>query len=129
VGWKFPLAALGSAAILTAGYTAVASTLLGPLRFDPNLTRLRDLAWLFAGVVAGALAIATVYVGVHVVQGQYGTRICPTMCCGMWIGDVNGIMVLAPLLLTLRDWRPRAAWRLPRPEAWLQAASLALALW
>ena len=50
-------AALGSAAILTAGYTAVASTLLGPLRFDPNLTRLRDLAWLFAGVVVGAARV------------------------------------------------------------------------
>jgi len=128
-GLEAPLAALGSAAILTAGYSAIASTLLGPLRFDPNLARLRDLAWLFAGVVMGAFAIATIYVGVHVLQGQVWGEDMPDHVLRMWIGDVNGILVLAPLLLTLRDWPPLTAWRPPRPEVWLQAASLALALW
>jgi signal transduction histidine kinase len=128
-GLEAPLATLGSAAILTAGYTAIAWSLLGPLQFDPNLTRLRDLAWLFAGVVMGALAIATIYVGAHVLQGQVWGEDLPDHVLRMWIGDVNGIMVLAPLLLTLRDWPPRAAWRLPCVEVWFQAASLALALW
>jgi two-component system, LuxR family, sensor kinase FixL len=128
-GLEAPLAALGSAAILTAGYSVVAATLLGPLRFDPNLTRLRDLAWLFAGVVTGALAIAAIYVGIHVVQGKVWGEDLPDHVLRMWIGDVNGIMVLAPLLLTLRNWRPHAAWRLPHMEVWLQAGSLALALW
>jgi len=128
-GLEAPLAALGSAAILTAGYTAVAATLLRALRIDPDLTRLRDLAWLFAGVVMGALAIAAVYVGVHVLQGQIWREDLPDHVLRMWIGDVNGIMVLAPLLLTLRDWPPRPQWRIPPLETWLQAGSLALALW
>ena len=128
-GLETPLTAFSSAAILTVGYTAIASALLGPLRLDPNLARLRDLAWLFAGVVMGALAIAAVYVGVHILQGQVWREDLPDHVLRMWIGDVNGILVLAPLLLTLRDWPPRATWRLPHPEVWLQAGSLILALW
>jgi signal transduction histidine kinase len=93
---------------------------------DPMLQRLRDLAWLFAGVVMGALAIAAIYVGVHIAQGQVWREDLPDHVLRMWIGDVNGILVLAPLLLT---WRGLPAWRWPRPEVWLQAASLGLALW
>lgn len=128
-GLEVPLAALGSATTLTAGYTGIAYILLGRVRFDPNIERLRDLAWLFGSVVMGALAIACIYVGVHVVQGKVWGEDVADHVLRMWIGDVNGIMVLAPLLLTLSNWRFRTLWRPPSLEALIQAGSLALALW
>ena len=117
------------AAILAAGYTAMAAFLLRVARFDPNLRTLRDLVVFGITAAVGAMGVAACYVGAHVVAGAFSWEQFPEYALHDWVGEVIGIMILTPALLihgpafaNMRRWSVNG-------EAMLQAASIVVALW
>lgn len=122
---------LASAMALSAGYAGAAWLLAGPLRFNPNLERRRDLIMLVAVAVAAALVVGMLYVAAHAAGGMIGSGEFGLAVLRFWIGDAIGILVVAPLLLV---WVRADAWRGFRracfsAESWAQAAAVALTLW
>jgi signal transduction histidine kinase len=122
-------AAVVSSAVLAAGYAGMAWVLRGPLRVDPRLASLRDVAWFVVAVAALTLVVAIGYVAVYVAAG----RIAPADIVGsalqFWVGDTLGILVTTPVLLFLLGPRegppgPRWSW-----EAVLQALAVIGSLW
>lgn len=117
-----------SSLLLTACYTGAAALLLGPLRFDTKFSSLRDLSWLLAVAPGGALLAALAYVSIYTAAGLVPTQEFMANILRFWVGDVIGIMVAAPLILSLarRQAGSRAA---GTREIAAQAASIALTLW
>lgn len=123
-----PLYLLVAAALVTAGYTAIAA-ILRRLRFDPGFSRLRDLFWLAMVTVPAALVIALLYVGLFEIVGVVRDEEFVASVLRFWIGDTIGIMVTVPLLLVHGPRVARRAWARPTREMALQAFGIALALW
>ncbi len=113
-----PLAAAGMALGNTVA-PLLAVTLLQRVGFDPQFKRIRDAISL---VVLGALASMTVSASIGTaVLGWSGaipsSQIAETWTV-WWTGDAIGVLVFAPLLLSLRaDIRPLLSTRLRRLEA------------
>ena len=109
-----------------AAYTAIAWLLIRPLRFDPKVESVRDMALLAGAALLGAAMVAALVVGVYVALGALPANRYGEASLRYWVGDAIGIAVTAPLLLRLR--RPT------RPlvgiaEMIAQAATLAACLW
>jgi signal transduction histidine kinase len=67
----------------------------------------RDVARFIAVAVVGTLVAAVLYVGGYVTDGTLEAAEAPRVLAHLWIGDLLGLAVLAPLLLLLAQ----GAWR------------------
>lgn len=118
-----------SAALLTLVYTAVAALLLRVVRMDLAFCSLRDLLWLTLVVVLGSLLAAASYVTVYMSAGAILPESWLSDMVRFWLGDLIGILVLAPFMLVLLADRPALAWFRPDLERVIQTASIVAALW
>jgi len=106
----------------------VAALLVGPLKFGPDFTRLRDAVVFTVTIVLATGAIAVAYVtlsaGSGLVQGdEFGYSVAQ-----FWIGDLIGIIVTTPLLLVLSRPGALASLRVSR-ETVGQGIAVLAALW
>ena len=124
------LITVASAALLAAGYAAIAWTLKRLVR-DPGLHGARDLTVFSTVVLAGTGAIGFAFVGFLSATGVLPGVSFLDGALHFWVGDAVGILVTAPLLLAAADdTRRHALLALARrAEVWLQAAVLGLVLW
>jgi len=127
---QVPAAVLTSLA-LSLGFAATARWLLGPRGPRLPISARGDLYRLFAGVAAGMLLTGALYIGTLVANGAAGFADVPAALLKFWIGDVVGIVVTLPLILTLADPRQRANLRRAARDrvALVQLAVLGTILW
>jgi C4-dicarboxylate-specific signal transduction histidine kinase len=121
--WSFEIA---SSVLVGAIYSLAALVLMRPsLRFEPALTSMRDLLLLMLVAAASAACVAVGYVGLTVLAGLFPVSDFAAAALRNWIGDVIGIIVVAPFSLLVLT-RPRLL-KLST-ETVLQLAAIALAL-
>jgi two-component system, LuxR family, sensor kinase FixL len=119
-------AALASAAAIGAGYAAASLFLLRPaLRFDAELRSLRDLVLLMLVAVLSAGLVASSYVAIMIAAGLLPVADLPTAALHYWVGDVIGVVVVAPFTLIALTRRTMPGFAL---EAVLQIGAVAAAL-
>jgi PAS domain S-box-containing protein len=126
--WALPLVA----ALIAGGYAAAADLLRRKVRVSPALDRRNDLVALLGGALAAASAIAPAVIAVFCAAGLLAWREFAELALRFWVGDVLGIVVLAPfLLLTFAEGRRWHA--LARHETaieyGLQLAAIGAGLW
>lgn len=83
-----------------------------------------------AGVVVASLMVSGGYVALFTVSGVLPDELAIESIAQYWVGDVNGILMLTPLMLAAADWRQ--GWRSVRArwtEVLAQAALVALFVW
>lgn len=69
--------------------------------FDARVGRLRDVLWLLVGAAAGSTAIsATVGVSSLAIGGVVSQAAFASTWTAWWVGDMLGVLVVAPLVLT-----------------------------
>jgi two-component system, LuxR family, sensor kinase FixL len=86
-----------TAAVIGTGYSTASMFLLRPaVRFDPDLPSLRDLLLLMLVAMIGAALVATAYVGVVVAAGLLPPGDMAAAALRYWVGDLIGIVVVAP---------------------------------
>ncbi|HYY60445.1 MAG TPA: MASE1 domain-containing protein [Burkholderiales bacterium] len=121
---------LASAAVLAAGYAAIAWALKTLLR-DAGLHTARDLALFATVVVAGTGVVGAAFVALLEVSRMLQLGSFTDAWLRFWLGDAVGILVTAPLLLAAADDRRRPAFLAlaRRAEPWAQALVLAATLW
>jgi two-component system sensor kinase FixL len=127
-----PLALGAAAAVIAGGYAAAAWVLRRKVRLSPALDRRNDLIALFGVAVVAATAIAPVVIAIFCAGGLIAWSGFGEVALRFWVGDVLGIVVLAPfLLLSFAEGRRWPA--LMRPAALvtygLQLFAIALGLW
>ena len=89
-----------SVALIGGGYSAALVLLeRSNIRFDPSLSSMRDLLVLMLVAAASAAFVALSYVGLTVAAGLLTTEDLMAATLRYWIGDVIGILVLAPFAL------------------------------
>lgn len=121
--WTFEIA---SSVLVGAGYSLAALVLLRPgLRFDPALSSMRDLLLLMLVAAISAACVAVGYVGLTVFAGVLPMTDFAAAALRNWIGDVIGIIVVAPVSL-LALTRPRLL--AMSTETVLQLAAIGVAL-
>jgi integral membrane sensor domain MASE1 len=76
-----------------------AAALMRRLRVRPSLERLRDVLWLALGGGLGAMTISAT-LGTAVLYAA-GENKVTALWRIWWVGDAMGVIILAPLLLTL----------------------------
>ncbi len=102
--WSFEIA---SSVLVGAIYSLAALFLMRPsLRFEPALSSMRDLLLLMLVAAASAACVAVGYVGLTVLAGLFPVSDFAAAALRNWIGDVIGIIVVAPFSL-LALTRPR----------------------
>jgi two-component system, LuxR family, sensor kinase FixL len=127
------LAVAAVAILLALVYWGAAAALRRWLRVDPRLPTARDVACLFAVVLPVTLLAALLHVAVFAWRGAVTGDEWPAIAARYWVGDLNGVLVVAPLLLVWsgrvrRSWQDR--WSRARLAEWLlQGALLAGTLW
>ena len=93
-------AELLSVAAIGVGYSAALLFLTRPkTRFDPRLSSMRDLAQLIAATSAGAAFVAVSYVGLMIAAGLLPGKEFVAAALRYWIGDIVGVLALAPFAL------------------------------
>ena len=115
-------------ALLTIGYAIIGAILRRHLVFANGIESIRDATVLTATVIPSTLIIASAYVGLFVATGTIGRDALIPSIAQFWIGDLIGVVVMTPLLLTITR-RRHAGDRVPWWETALQIAALMLALW
>ncbi len=119
-----------AAASIAAGNTAaplVAVSLLRVTGFRPDLQRLRDaMAIVFLGALLGMTVSATAGTSTLLLSDAIPQMAFLATWLVWWAGDAMGVLVFAPLLLTLARWRPRGK-TVPWPRR-IEVISLALLL-
>ena len=115
-----------SAGLIGGVYGAAALLLAHPeLRFDRALRSTRDLFALATMAVVSAAVVAAGYVGLAIAAGVLPAAAFNAAALRYWVGDVIGIMVLAPfalILVTRRDMSRMSG------EVLLHLAAIAAAL-
>lgn len=119
------LASLG----IAAGYALLACWLRRweldqPIRSPSAAARLAAAAVLVTSVVAAG------YVGLFLAAGNLPREAAAGGIARYWVGDLNGILTLTPLLLLVRQWRD--AWRRVRERHWevlAQFAAVVATMW
>ncbi|MDX2144966.1 MAG: MASE1 domain-containing protein [Rhodospirillaceae bacterium] len=113
------------------GYVGAALALRRLLPPNFAIVTRRNLLAFLAVVACFALPVAATYVFVLTSPTLLPREDLWRNILLYWVGDVIGIITLAPLLLTIANWRPeRGAWTTPRLiEAALQLAAIFGALW
>jgi diguanylate cyclase (GGDEF)-like protein len=100
-----------AAAVIAAGNTAaplVSVSLLHATGFRTELHRLRDaMAIVFVGALLGMAVSATVGTTTLLFSDAIPQMAFLATWLVWWTGDAMGVLVFAPLLLTLVRWRPR----------------------
>jgi signal transduction histidine kinase len=95
----WPLEILSSA-LIGGGYSIALLFLMRPkLGFDPALSSMRDLVLLMLVAVISAAAVACAYVGLTVAAGLLPMSEFGPAALRYWVGDVIGVMVVAPFAL------------------------------
>ncbi len=123
-----PIYAAISSLWLAFGYVAVA-LLLRHFRFGNRFTTLRDAFVFLAVIPPTTLFIGMGYVAVYVYAGMVAPGYFVESSLRFWIGDMIGVMVVAPLLLVNGDrLTVRPSLNLSA-EMGAQAAAILLALW
>ena len=87
-------------------------------------------ARLAATSVGGTLIVAAGYVGLFIAAGELPASVATTGIARYWVGDLNGILTLTPLLIHAADWRE--CLRRLRTHSWeilAQSAAVILTLW
>ncbi len=121
--WAFEIA---SSALVGVSYSLAALFLLRPsLRFDSALSSMRDLLLLMVVAAVSAAFVAVAYVGLTVFAGLLPPTDFIAAALRNWIGDVIGIIVVAPVSL-LALTRPRLLTM--STETALQLAAIGVAL-
>src|SRR3569832_312671 len=121
--WTFEIV---SSVLGGAIYSLAALFLMRPrLRFEPSLTSMRDLLLLMLVAAVSAACVAAGYVGLTVTAGLFPISEFAAAALRNWIGDLIGIIVVAPFSL-LALTRPRLLHQ--STETMLQLAAIALAL-
>jgi two-component system, LuxR family, sensor kinase FixL len=115
------------AAILAAGYTAVAAW-LHSARFDPSFRSLRDLVLFVTVVGVGTIGIGLCYVAAHALTGSFAWSRMADYVLHFWVGDVIGIATTTPFLLIARARLARGRKLKLTTEGALQAASIVAVL-
>lgn len=118
-----------SSMALTLTYTGVAALLLRVVRIDVGLRSLRDLSRLTVVIVPGTLLAASAYVSIYTFAGSVLPISWMNDVMRFWLGDLIGIIVLAPLLLVFLADRPDFSWFRPSLEIVLQTLSILVTLW
>ncbi len=126
--WALPLAA----AVIAAGYALAAQGLKRKIRISAAPDQRHDPIALLGVALAPASVIAPVVIAIFCAAGLIGWGDFAGLALHFWVGDVLGIVVLAPFLLLMfakgRFWpalvRPAAA-----IEYGLHAAAIGLGLW
>jgi two-component system sensor kinase FixL len=114
----FPLSLLGefgASLIIGGGYSIAALVLRSPrIGFDPTLSTRRSLLSLLTIATAGAAIVASAYVMMLVILGNISASDYWSAMARFWIGDVIGIAIFTPFLLTAltRRWVLRPTWEL-----------------
>jgi two-component system sensor kinase FixL len=103
------VAALGGALIFSAGYALAAAILRQLLSDGPNMNRAQDVAVLIAVTLVAAGAIALGYVANYAAHGIVPRAGFTEGVFQYWIGDVIGVVALAPLLLLYANRLSRAS--------------------
>jgi two-component system, LuxR family, sensor kinase FixL len=94
------LVRLLSAAIIGSGYSAALVFLLRPkMRFDPALLSMRDVVLLMLVAAVTAAFVSSSYVTVAVLVGLLSGADFVPATISYWVGDMIGIMVVAPFVL------------------------------
>ena len=94
------LVRLLSAAIIGSGYSAALVFLLRPkMRFDPALLSMRDVVLLMLVAAVTAAFVSSSYVTVAVLAGLLSGADFVPATISYWVGDMIGIMVVAPFVL------------------------------
>jgi two-component system sensor kinase FixL len=126
--WAVPLAA----GLIAGGYALAAEVLRRNVRVSPALDRRNDLVALLGVALAAASAIAPAAVAVFCAAGLLPWRDFAELALRFWVGDVLGIVVLAPFLLLtfaeVRRW-PALARHETAIEYGLQLAAIGAGLW
>jgi signal transduction histidine kinase len=95
--WVIEIISVG---IIAGGYSAALIFLTRPnTRVDPALSSLRDLVLLILVVATSAAFVASGYVGVRVVAGLLPATDFVAATLRYWIGDMIGVLGLAPFAL------------------------------
>lgn len=122
---------LAAAALVMLVYTLAAAALRRLWPSGEHFATGRDLALFLAVVVPATLVVAAGYVGIFTFSGRVAAADFVPNVLRHWIGDLNGILVFAPVLLYYSDrrrWRRR--WRRSAAaEGIAQALAVAAALW
>jgi signal transduction histidine kinase len=83
-----------------------------------------------AVAILGTLAIAAGYVGLFVLAGELAPADALSGTARYWVGDLNGVLPLAPLAIYAIDWQQRLrALQRHRWEIFAQFAAVVLMLW
>ena len=118
-----PLVALGMALGNTAE-ALLGSALLRQSRFEPSLRRVGDvlrlvvLAGMISTVASAAVGTLSLFAGGLLQAGQLGATFRV-----WWVGDLMGVLVVTPLVLSARELLGKR----PRPQRLLEAAALSVA--
>jgi len=89
-----------SAATIGGGYAVALTFLKRPnVRFDPALSSMRDLALLMLVATASAAFVASSYVGLTIASGLLLPADFAPATLRYWVGDVIGILGVAPFTL------------------------------
>ncbi|MFN0318293.1 MAG: ATP-binding protein [Burkholderiales bacterium] len=116
------------AAILAVGYSMLAFVFLRWLKLDA-LRGLRDLTVFTLVTTLFCMLVAACYIGAHAALGLFPWQSVPGYALRFWVGDVIGILVITPFLLSFAS---RRSWDLSRILSWqiaLPGIAIALALW
>ncbi|HEX6929336.1 MAG TPA: ATP-binding protein, partial [Gammaproteobacteria bacterium] len=122
---------LEAAALLTGVYTLAAFLLKKYFRDDLHFVTARDLGIFLAVVIPATLLVSTTYVALFMSVGRVPAGEFLPSLFRHWVGDLNGILVFTPALLTYTE---SAAWRkgwsgIMKLEIAAQTFSIAFMLW
>ena len=93
-------AELASVVVIGGGYSAALFLLTRPsVRFDPTLSSMRDLVLLMLVAAASAAVVASSYVGLTIAAGLSPAGDFVTAMLRYWIGDLVGILAVAPFII------------------------------
>jgi anti-anti-sigma factor len=117
---------LGGAILIAVGNTAAPLLAVGLLRaagFRSELDRLRDaLALVFLGALTSMALSATLGTAALLMDGTISRSDAASTWTLWWAGDATGVLVFAPLLLSVRQVRQLSWWR------WLEATGVIASL-
>ena len=86
--------------LIGGGYSAALVFLLRPsIRFDPSLSSMRDLVLLMLVALLSTAFVASGYVAVTILAGLLPIKDFAAATLRYWVGDMIGIMVVAPFTL------------------------------
>jgi signal transduction histidine kinase len=117
-----PALSISTSLVIGVAYGAIAA-LVQRWNLSQPLRTAGDAARFAAIASAGTLLVATGYVGLFVLAGELSTADAIGGTARYWVGDLNGILPLTPLLVSASEWRERL--RTLQQHRWEIAAQMA----